>query len=172
MEVFKEYLSNNEITRLSHAIGQKITCIKGEGLWEDNNIYNSFHLFITLENDYVLHIYNEWKETPNENDYYKLHVEDNKTKEIETHHELDAINISFKGIVSSIDIFNTKGVWDEELLDYDVALCFTSDEGEKFLVYLFEDVSDQVEFTNDIELINKELGLDIYNLRKSLSLGS
>lgn len=166
MKVYKEYLNDNEIARLQGAIGLKINSIEGELLRESNNIYELFELLITLENYYVLNIFNEWKETPEENDYYKLHIEDNKVKEIKVNGELGLINIPFEGTIRSIEIYNFTGEWNGEILDYDVALCFTSSKSNKFLVYIFEDVSEQLELTYDEDIIKKEV--KNFNLRLKL----
>jgi hypothetical protein len=42
MEVFREYLSDDEIARLKSAVGQKITSIEGELLRKSDNIYDEY----------------------------------------------------------------------------------------------------------------------------------
>jgi hypothetical protein len=161
MVIFKEIIGSKELSYLQSILGKKIDYIGGKNVRKNGDYnYITFRLLLLSKN--TLSIFNEWKETPKENDYYKLHIKREKVNLT----EFERVNVNIEGIVSKVDIYYFKGEWDNEVLDYDAAICLTTEKGAKLLLYLFESVSEQIEFTTNLELINKEL--KYYKLRKSL----
>lgn len=166
--VYKKLIEDKELAHLKELIGLKLRKIYSDGL----NIYNGYiesQLFTINcnENNWVS-FNNNFFETPNDNDYYHLQVNYNKTPpKLKYDVTLNAITSPFSSInfkpmkINSIEIYSRHEFYENEELLYDSVLLFRGNKNRQLIIALELRADQPLIYSQNVDKYISELQLRI-----------
>lgn len=165
MELFEAILSDNEILILKQQLGKEFLYVLSPSI--DIKLDENFYLFyedISLKvGKEFLVISNEWLESENYEDYWKLSVKiqdypekiNYRDKVLSGSHS--SINIKGSPIISKITIYSKKQEIAGENIYYDEAIVINTNDGQKFCFSPMHSIADALEIRWRSDEINELL---------------
>lgn len=163
---YSEIMPENSVSALKLLIGKDIVEIYSPGISIEKNWITGFSFSIPVKGESKKWVvfFSERKESQNEISYFILHssIEDSPLgisidKNGSLCHPLSSIFWGGGSLLQEIEIYTYDEIWESERVIYDAALLFKFDDDRLFCIYVIDSIGEQLGYTYDYEIINKEL---------------
>jgi len=169
MITFEAHLPESQLKILRHLLGKVIFDIYSPALDVDHQIISVVSLSLALEGERdFINVKNEWLETENDDDYWRLSFEQSDNPEglsYETDETIgvlcfdsraSCIRLNKMSPIEKVEVFEANEENDDEVMSYDHAVLFHQQNGEQFCIAVKQSIADMLEFSRnekDIQLL-------------------